>query len=509
MTGVLYPLCFPSFDLGWLAWVVLVPLHLAIEGLPPRRAFWWGWLAGAIAFVGVMSWVITAMTLYGQVPWVVSTLLMLLLATYLGAYIGLYTLGVAWGQQSWPIIMVFGGPCLWVALELLRTHFLSGLPWALLGYTQYQWLTVIQFADITGVYGVSFLIVLGNSALASLILWSLKQQRSPSIPFPWSTLFTMVTTLALVLLYGIWQLHTQSKTDSQAPQLTIGLVQANIDQAHKWDEAYRQQTLHRYADLSKQAAQNVDLLIWPEAATPFLFEREPAYQGEVLQIARDAQSPLLFGSPALRHERYGTPYLLNSAYLLTPSGKVAGRYDKRHLVPFGEYIPLRTLLFFLDKLVVGIGDFKTGTGPLTLTLQNDTSNLTPRFGVAICFEVIFPDEVRQRVKEGADFLVTITNDAWFGESVAPYQHFGMVVFRAVENRTAFARAANTGISGFIAPDGHILAATPIFTQEALTGTIPFRRTTTFYTTFGDVFAWACVIIATLWIWMAKRRIAKR
>ncbi len=509
LTGILYPLCFPNFDLGWLAWVVLIPLHFAIEGLPPRRAFWWGWLAGTIAFVGVMFWVITAMSLYGQVPLIVSLLLMLLLASYLGAFIGLYALGISWGQQSRPIMLAIGGGCLWVALEFLRTHFLSGLPWALLGYSQYQWLTVIQFADMTGVYGVSFLIVLVNSTLASLLLWNLHQPRSPGIPFPRSTLFTTVTALGLVLSYGMWKMDTQSKLDSQAPQLNIGLVQANIDQAHKWDKAYRQETLRRYADLSAQAAQNVDLLVWPEAATPFLFEREPDYQGKVLQIVHDAQSPLLFGSPALRHESDGTPYLLNSAYLLTQSGRVAGIYDKRHLVPFGEYIPLRTLLFFLDKLVVGIGDFKAGTGPLTLTLAKDSSLPETRFGVAICFEVIFPNEVRQMVKEGADFLVTITNDAWFGHSVAPYQHFGMVVLRAVENRTAFARAANTGISGFIAPDGRILAATPIFTQEAITGSIPFRKTTTIYTTFGDVFAWACVIMATLWIWIAKRPAAKK
>ena len=156
---------------------------------------------------------------------------------------------------------------------------------------------------------------------------------------------------------------------------------------------------------------------------------------------------------------------------------------------------------------MGIGDFKPGTGPLTLTLENPVSDSSSRFGVSICFEVIFPNEVRQMVKEGADFLVTITNDAWFGKSAAPYQHFGMVVLRAVENRTAFARAANTGISGFIAPDGQILSATPIFTQEAITGKIPFRTTTTFYTNYGDVFAWACVIMATLWFWRAKRRLA--
>jgi apolipoprotein N-acyltransferase len=189
---------------------------------------------------------------------------------------------------------------------------------------------------------------------------------------------------------------------------------------------------------------------------------------------------------------------------LTESGDIAGRYDKRHLVPFGEYIPLSSsLLFFLDKFVVGIGDFIPGTGPLTLTLPQPPNQEKVRFGVAICFEVIFPDLVRRIAKEGADFLVTITNDAWFGDSVAPYQHFGMVVLRAVENRVAFARAANTGISGFIAPDGRIVKTTPIFTQEAVTGMIPLRTTTTFYSEHGDVFAWGCVIIAATLLWMAR------
>ena len=257
------------------------------------------------------------------------------------------------------------------------------------------------------------------------------------------------------------------------------------------------ETLSRYATLTQQAAQATDLLVWPEAATPFLFEKEPAYQEVVLDIIKRADTPLLFGSPALRYHEDGRPYLLNSAYLLTPSGTIAGRYDKRHLVPFGEYIPLRSILFFLDKLVVGIGDFESGTGPRTISLvrQGDAPPLS--FGVAICFEVIFPDLVRKLAKDGADFLVTITNDAWFGDSIAPYQHFGMVVLRAVENRLAFARAANTGISGFVGPDGRILTATPIFTKQAVTGSIPLRTTTTFYSEYGDMFAWACVIITTL------------
>jgi apolipoprotein N-acyltransferase len=187
--------------------------------------------------------------------------------------------------------------------------------------------------------------------------------------------------------------------------------------------------------------------------------------------------------------------------MMTPEGRVTGRYDKRHLVPFGEYIPLRSILFFLDKLVVGIGDFQSGQGPMTMQVPTP-SNHGPRFGVAICFEVIFPDLVRRMAQEGANFLVTVTNDAWFGDSAAPYQHFSMVVFRAVENHLAFARAANTGISGFIGPDGRILTQTSIFSEQALTGSLPLRSLSpTFYTEFGDVFSWGCVIIAgVLFTW---------
>lgn len=442
---------------------------------------------------------------YGQVPLVVSILLMILLASYLGLYVGLYTLGVSWFQHSSHLVMWLAAPSLWVALELLRTSLFSGFPWALLGYSQYQWLSVIQIADITGVYGLSFIIVSANVAIFQFICWGKGKLDNGSMPFPWPTVASTIGMLGLTLVYGMWQLDRYTEGRTTAGSLRVGVVQGNIDQAKKWDETYRQETVNRYNTLSRQAAKETDLLIWPESATPFFFEREPNYQQQVALIVQETNTPLLFGSPTLRRHQDGSPYLMNSAYLLLPEGEIAGRYDKRHLVPFGEYIPLRTILFFLDKLVVGIGDFRSGVGPMTITLPQNDERPTLNFGVAICFEVIFPDLVRRMAKEGADFLVTITNDAWFGDSVAPYQHFGMVVFRAVENRLAFARSANTGISGFIAPTGHILATTPIFTQEALTGTIPLRTTTTFYSQNGDMFAWSCVILLTICVWHQHRR----
>lgn len=506
LTGLLYPLCFPGFDFGWLAWFVLIPLHLAVEEASPRRAFWIGWLAGLIAFIGTISWVITAMHLYGRLPLAVSLLVMLLLATYLGLYLGIYTLAMAWLNKTGLALVFLGAPCFWVALELLRTHLLSGFPWVLLGYSQYRWLHVIQVADITSVYGLSFLIVLVNIALATTGRWALSRtQGTHPLVFPWPAPTAALLGLALALTYGTVKLNSDSSQSDRSQRLKIGLVQANIDQGHKWDPSYQQETLNRYTQLTQQVAESTDLVIWPEAATPFLFEREPGYQAVVTTLVEQVDTPLLFGSPLLQFFPNGRPYLFNSAYLLTADGRLAGRYDKRHLVPFGEYIPLRSILFFLDKLVEGIGDFKAGTSPKLLTLPTQADQSSVRFGVAICFEVIFPNLVRDLAYEGAHFLVTITNDAWFGESVAPYQHFGMVVFRAVENRIAFARAANTGISGFIAPDGRILTATPIFTQLSTTGQIPIRTSTTFYTQYGDVFAWACVIITGALFILAHRR----
>ncbi len=503
LTGTGYSLSVSNllegFPWGVFAWIALLPLHRVLIGVTTGQAFLRGWLTGFLAFTGTMYWVVLAMHLYGHVPLPISIVLMLVLAGYLGLYVGLYAWGFIWLEQRWATGAWVLAPCLWVSLEYGRTYALSGLPWGLLGYSQFQWLSIIQIANITGVYGVSFLIVLVNVSLFLLLrwVWAEKPQRSTLLR-PWVPLASAVAAILGVWLYGLSQLHLPPSEN-----LTIGVVQANIDQAHKWDSAYRVETLERYRRLTKTVSPKSDLILWPEAATPFLFERNVGYQSLVIEMIKDAQVPLVFGSPALRPQIDGTLYSLNSAYALTPSGDITGRYDKQHLVPFGEYIPLQQVLFFLDKLVVGIGDFQPGPGPTLLSLPRGSGQQQARFGVAICYEVIFPDLVRRLANEGANFLVTITNDAWFGKTIAPYQHFGMVVFRAVENRMAFARAANTGVSGFIDPTGRILTATPIFTEQAITGSIPLSAPSTFYTRFGDVFAWACVIMTLFLLSFAR------
>jgi apolipoprotein N-acyltransferase len=270
----------------------------------------------------------------------------------------------------------------------------------------------------------------------------------------------------------------------QNPPLKIGLVQGNIDQSIKWDESFQKETLKIYEKLSlKVAEEKPGLIVWPETATPFFFQDAKEYQPLILNIPKQTNAFLLFGTPSYKIVR-GKVHHYNSALLVSPSGELNGKYDKIHLVPYGEYVPFGEYLS-LGSLGEGIGNFKSGKEIYNFCLPQG------KFGVLICFEIIFPDLCRRFVKGGANFLVTITNDAWFGRTSAPYQHFSVATFRAVENRVFIARAANTGITGLIDPKGKIVNRGGIFTEEPMNGTIRLSKDKTFYTLYGDVFAWLC------------------
>jgi len=489
LSGTLLVLSFPTYDLDFLAWIALAPLLIAIREKPWKTAFGQGWLAGLVFFVGTLSWVINAMHQYGKIPFPVSFFVMLLLAGYCALFVALFAAILVALTDARGLLRPWTAAALWVALEWLRGHLFSGFPWALLGYSQYHTLSVIQIADVTGVYGVSFLLVLVNALVARLVeaLASRVGRGAKPIPFPWVTVALAAGLVAFVVDYGYWRLDPRNNPTNEH-SLRIGLVQPNIDQAQKWDVAFRRQAIDRYKKLTAQVVQEVDLVVWPEAATPFFFDVETDYREELLRFVRERGVPLLFGSPALDSKSEGSPRLFNSAYLVSSTGTVLDRYDKVHLVPFGEYIPLKPVFFFLNKLVVGLGDFVPGSDPRVM------SGPSGHLGVVVCFEVIFPNLVRQFVDRGADYMVTITNDAWFGRTSAPYQHFAMVVFRAVENRVPFARAANTGISGFIDAEGHILRTTDIFVEGALSGEVRIGGTRTIYTAYGDLFTLGCAIL---------------
>jgi apolipoprotein N-acyltransferase len=507
LSALLLALSFPLTEtftgLPWLAWGALIPLGLAIfpnhrTQTGPKQALWLGWLSGTAAYLTILAWVVIVMQIYGHLPTAVSLLFLFLLAAYVGLYVGLFAAGWRWLDDRWPRWSWLIAPMLWVALDWLRGHLLSGFPWALLGYSQYRQIALIQIADLTGVYGVSFVLVLVNVAIAKIISrWIAQPQKL------WRSRTAVLVPVLLIILvkallaYGHWRMA--AVTASLTPGPRVGLIQGNIAQEIKWDPAMRRMTLERYERLTREAAaQGAELIVWPEASAPFVFDDEPDYQMAIRSLAIETRRYLLFGSPAIAHlpagqaGGYPVPALLNSAYLLNPDGTTQARYDKRHLVPFGEYVPLGPLLGFVNKLVAGIGDFIPGRGPVPMDIAGR------QLGVAICFEIIFPEVVRQLPQHGARIIATITNDAWFGRSAAPLQHFSMAVFRAVEHRTPVIRAANTGISGFIDATGRIGPRSGLFVEAVLVDTIQLSPIRTLYTRAGDIFAIGCgILVATL------------
>ncbi|NWF94129.1 MAG: apolipoprotein N-acyltransferase [Syntrophaceae bacterium] len=484
LSGLLLALSFPNFDFEFLAWFALIPLFCAFEEKSLYQSFKLGFLTGVVAYLAILYWIIVAVHTYGNVPLILSGLILLLLIIYLALFIGAFAFLTRLVQMRSGIQTPLFAAILWATLEYLRSFLLTGFPWANLAYSQYLNLPLIQIAEITGPYGPSFTILLVNATLFSVIRhWSKKT-------FPLKEMISTLLILLIVLIYGHLRMKQIDQEVHQSPSLKVGLVQGNIDQSIKWEESFQRETLKIYERLSlKVALEKPDLIIWPETATPFFFQDEKEYQSLVLSIPRKTGAFLLFGTPFYKVERRKVNHY-NSAFLASPSGELVGRYDKIHLVPFGEYIPLRKLLFFIESSIgEGIGNFQPGKEIVRFSLPQG------RFGLLICFEIIFPDLCRRFVKEGANFLVTITNDAWFGKTSAPYQHFSIATFRAVENRVFIARAANTGISGLIDPRGKILQQGGLFTEEAINGTIRLMKEKTFYTLYGDLFAWICSALA--------------
>lgn len=485
ISGILLALSFPMMDLSFLGWVALVPLIYSVKGKPQLTAFREGFIAGMVFFLASIYWVINTMYNYGGLNMFISLLLLVALSCYLALYIGAFAWGLSIvGGKSQAATIAFA-PAFWVTLELLRNYLLSGFPWNLLGYSQHKYLPIIQVADITGVYGVSALCVLGSAAAA----YMLALRGTKPAPYRLAAPALAVALIAAALSYGHYRLKHPPHPDGS---MKVALIQGNIEQFHKWDPAFQDEVFDTYKQLTWKAVKDrPDLIAWPETATPFYFQ-DAARGPELKEFVKATGTYLLTGSPTLQvlgdedRPRYME---YNSAYLISPAGETSGRYDKMHLVPFGEYVPLAKLLPFVSKMVSGIGDFGSGKSYTVLDAGKG------RFGTAICFEVIFPELVRHFALGGADFLVSITNDAWFGRSAAPYQHFNMAVMRAVENRRALIRIANTGVTGIILPTGEVAARTGIFTACSVEGEIPLVKELSFYTTRGDVFAYACAAIS--------------
>jgi apolipoprotein N-acyltransferase len=480
LSGLLIFLSFPKYGSGIVAWTALIPLFFALKVAAPREAFKIGFLTGFIAHIGILYWIVYVVVQYGYLPIYAGIAAMLLLAAYLSLYTACFAMGVVLLRGKGIEIFV-SAPLLWTVLEFLRSRLLTGFPWENLAYSQYLYAKVIQISDITGLYGITFAIVMVNAVLYDLL--SARFRRRYLLA---ETVLACVVITA-ILVYGHIRLAKIDELLKKAPRLQVALIQGNIDQNMKWDSLYQSQTVNIYSSLSRQSIPSGNgLIVWPETAAPFYFQRPGPLQEAVVDVAKTSGSAILFGSPSYEEEKGNISYM-NSAFLLKPDGTVSGRYDKVHLVPYGEYVPLRRFFPFIGKLVVGVGDFKPGRGFYPLTIDGH------RLGVLICYEGILPEAARDYKREKAEILVNITNDAWFGRTSAPYQHLSMTVFRAVENRLYLVRAANTGISAIIDPKGEILSRTGLFERTILKGDVKIIDEKTYYTAYGDAFIYLCAI----------------
>lgn len=485
-------LAFPGTDFWPLAWVGLVPLLKNIEGQKPLTAFVRAYLCGLMFFGGTLYWLIHV-TLPG----------MLLLVLYLSVYFGLFGVGYnvlarsAKARQepegSWRPFAVAG---LWTLLEFIRAHFLTGFGWVSLGHSQSKNLVLIQIADIAGVYGVSFLIVMVNYFLKELWQTFRARQHFPKIPANLSW-YLPIPVLAIALSYGVLQLTlrpTGTPGVAGGSQAVIAVVQGNIAQEMKWYKPAWSDIMARYQMLTEAAAQeSPDLIIWPETSFPGLLWEDKDTFDELKSFVARVGIPLLLGSIVQENG-----YYYNTAILLSPGGEVVQQYKKIHLVPFGEYLPLRFLFPFLAH-IVPIDDFTAGKDYTVFEFPSGKKALRGRnFSVLVCFEDTLETLTRQFVRNGAELLVNITNDAWFKDTNEPFMHAQTAVFRTVENRRALVRAANTGVSGFIDASGRMFKVLQdengkkTYVPGYALAKVPFHQEKTFYTRYGDVFILVCI-----------------
>ncbi|MBZ5554831.1 MAG: apolipoprotein N-acyltransferase [Acidobacteriia bacterium] len=498
LSGFLLALTFPKFNCGWLAWFALLPLFFVLlQPISRRASFLYSLVFGGVFYALLLYWVAGVMHQFGFLPLPLAILFLLGFSIYNALFLALFGilarkiltqnyLYLKWFLPTPPQIALLNSAlvaALWVSVEFLQTHLFGGFPWCLLGYSLVNYLGLMQVTTVTGIYGVSFLVCGINVLLAQ----ALYQRKRP--------LFVGTAIVLGLLLTGDFALRTWwlgGSTDSVSVRSQggparhdVAILQVNIPQDTDWTRPVFDAWL---STLEKMLlASPGEIAVMPENPAPFYYPDDRTFTERLESMANRSGAYLIAGVVMSHSDAQGHAGTFNSAATLAPDGHLVAAYDKQHLVPFGEYVPLRRYLSFAGKLTQEVSDFSAG----------DRFTLSPlhenRAGIFICYEAIFPDLVRRFTAAGAEVLINITNDGWYGDSSAPYQHFEMSRVRAIENRRYLVRAANTGISAIVDPYGRIITRTKLNTQVVLHGEIEYRTDRTFYVRFGDVFAWLCVL----------------
>jgi apolipoprotein N-acyltransferase len=459
------------------------------------------------------------MAVYGGLSRWVAVVINGLLIAYLALFPAAFAVIVRGAVASFGTRALMTAPVIWVATELGRTYLLTGFPWVLLGYSQASVLPIAQLASVFGVYGVSMLVAGLSAGLAVVAVQSARTgwpgtgrrhegagpkvewRRTAAALLPALGAFSLVLGVAA---WGSWRVARSAWTQ-EGDRVRVGLIQGNVEQGQKWEASRGPGIFQDYLRMTRQAiGEGAEFVLWPESATPFLFEEDRAAADVVRLIAKQSRVPILLGSDQIDWRRDGDTRVpdkyYNAAFLVRADGSSGGWYRKMHLVPFGEYVPLKNLLFFAGPLVEAVGPFSAGTDPALLPVSGHPVS------VAICYEVVYPNLIRQFVSRGSELLTTITNDAWFGTTSAPHQHFAQAAMRAIEEGRYLVRSANTGISGIVDPYGRVVEKTDIFQSAVLVGEARFLRTSTFYARHGDVLAYASAAATLAVLVLSRRRV---
>ncbi len=470
LSGVIYALAFPSYNLWPAVFIFAVPLLIAAAESTPREAFVYGLISGLVARAGNLYWIAFVMERYGGMHLGLAAMMLSLLLLYLALYFAVFAWLFARLKNIRGSFIILAG--LWTGLEIFGTYLpFNGFPWNLAGHPLINWLSLAQTAEFGGVYLLSAIVIMTNIAIWQLL-------RKEMLP-----VLICIVLLACGSFWGDWRMQNLAPNGET---FRAAIAQANINQDEKWLPHMIEPTIDIYTELSRQAAeQGARLVVWPETSCNFFLFRSWAPTMQILDFSKETPAMLLVGSPFLENRKY-----FNRMWLLE-NGSIRGHYDKVHLVPFGEYLPLAWLLHpILGELSDSIGDFS----------RNGHTEPIDDIGVLICFESLFPDISRALCRQGATFLTNVSNDAWFKTWATPEQLLNMSAFRAIENRRWLLRSVNHGISAAIMPSGKVAASIGLLQEGCIVEEITKNRRLTFYTCYGPLISglWALLaLIATL------------
>ena len=463
--------CFLRFQLWPLAWVAFVPLLWALARAPTRRdAIRVGFIAGLTTNLPAFYWLVYTINVFGGFSYPLAGFFYACLTLFTASEFVLFAL--AW-QRSGPGPLALAAPLLWVSLEFL---FPNLFPWRMAN-CQLHLPVLLQIGDVTGPFGLSFVMVWISAALAE---WIARRRFIP--------LVAAATATLAVVLYGMWRLPIVERATANAPTVRVALVQGNVGIKEKGDVRYFDVNLDTYQQLSEPQQDGVDLIVWPETVSQRWVPADASQLDEKDNPFDDLHTHLIFGGLTFRLLGPHEAEEFNSAFLIGPNGAVLGRYDKRILMPFGEYLPFASYLPFIKSLSPESGGFTPGT---TVSVFDVAGKV--KVGQLICYEDLLASMSRHATQAGAEVLLNILNDAWYGNTAGPYQHQALALWRAIENRRYLLRGSNSGVTSIIDATGRVVAEGGLFTAEVVSGTVPRLHLGTFYTRYGDVFAWLVVV----------------